>query len=335
MPASRSLIRYLNEVSWQAKLPDERCRDIWSLAVSKAAEDGLSYSDGDDACYRLVPLISLSWAMQKCLRGEVCEQSHRDLAKHCLNFIRGLLSKNGHIDDSGENGEDKSCSKISTGYTRNDEEDEWISLEAFALFSQKWMRRVIHTLSAMRNEWAVMQPVKVHGFVSERDARHMLKKTGLPGVFMLRFSERNPGCLGLLVTQEVRKNCLYETGGKFTTILRTQFDYSDASGLEFGLVHFLTEFSTGYSQSDSSLKCFTLLFYRVTSQASRKEPAGGSPPTLHIHKYLVAVTEGTWWTLHERRLKPRFSSLSELVHSKSSLKVLYPNISKAEAFPNI
>lgn len=215
------ITRYLNEVSWQAKLPDERCENIWSEAVLKAAKDGLSYRDGDDVCYRLVPLISLSWALQKCLRGEVYGQSRRDLEEHNLNFIRGLLKKNEHIDDNGEFGGDRSQSKISTGYVRRDEEDEWISLETFAIFSQKWMCRVIPTLSVMQSEWAVMQPVKVHGFVSEHDARQMLKRTGLPGVFILRFSELHPGRLRLVVTREVRTNCLCETGGKLKTTLWT------------------------------------------------------------------------------------------------------------------
>lgn len=101
-----------------------------------------------------------------------------------------------------------------------------------------------------------------------------------------------------------------------------------------GLALVFVQSSTGYSQRDSSLKLFTLFLYRATPQASRQEPAGDSQPTLHTQSYLVTVKESVGWTLHERRSNPTFKSLTELVHSKRSLEILYPNISKAVAFPN-
>ena len=79
----------------------------------------------------------------------------------------------------------------------DDGEDEVFSLQAFVRFS-RWFVPVMKTMSRMRQDFAAVDPVKVHGFVSRAEAKRQLDKKDL-GNFLLRFSESDPGHPGRLV----------------------------------------------------------------------------------------------------------------------------------------
>lgn len=136
--------------------------------------------------------------------------SARDLEEDELSFIRDLLRKSekeggktyGDCGGDTWRGRDsKHYARAGGDYLREDAE-EWFSLEAFAKFSE-WLGPVITTLSMMQNDWVAIDPVRVHGFVSKDKAKRQLMKTGLHGVFMLRFSVSNPGSIIINVTRKV------------------------------------------------------------------------------------------------------------------------------------
>lgn len=58
------------------------------------------------------------------------------------------------------------------------------------------------TLSRIRNEWANIEPVMVHGFLGRMEAERKLRGH-VPGTFLLRFSESRPGGLVVSFTDTV------------------------------------------------------------------------------------------------------------------------------------
>lgn len=83
--------------------------------------------------------------------------------------------------------------------------EDWFSLEEFASFSQWWLGPVMDTMSKIQNDWAAIDPLKVHGFISRTRAKRKLMTTRLPGVYILRFSDTNPGSLILGLIRKVSK----------------------------------------------------------------------------------------------------------------------------------
>lgn len=242
-----------NEITSQAKFWNERCKAIWLLAISRAADDGRCYSYGDDACYYNVPWTFLSLALRDgfcdvqmtsngvmSLSGGDCPWSNissrslsrphsfhgnsvcgsdsscrvRDLDEDELDFIRDLLRKSRAEDrdavNSHEHKGNTSWRRDSLCYTGEGGEyltncEDWFSLEEFASFSQWWLGPVMDTMSKIQNDWAAIDPLKVHGFISRTRAKRKLMTTRLPGVYILRFSDTNPGSLILGLTRKVSK----------------------------------------------------------------------------------------------------------------------------------
>ena len=232
------------EITSQAKFWNERCKDIWLRAISRAADEGLCYSYGDDACYYRVPWTFLSLALRDCfcdvqktsngggvtLSDGDCPWSNissrsygtdssfraRDLNDDELDFIRDLLrTEDGNTVNGREHKEfnsrrgDSACYASEGGDHLTNDED-WFSLEVFASFSQRWLGPVMDTLSKMPKDWAAIDPVTVHGFISRKSVARKIMETRQPGVFILRFSVRNPGYLILGFTYKVSK-CVTRT----------------------------------------------------------------------------------------------------------------------------
>lgn len=242
------------EITSQAKFWNERCKAIWLWAISRAADEDRRYNYGDDACYYHVPWAVLSLALRDCfcdvqktsndggmtLSNGDCPWSNissrsygsdssfraRDLCDDELDFIRDLLRMSGTEDGNAVNGRehkeftsrrgDSACYASEGGDHLTNDED-WFSLEVFASFSQWWLGPVMDTLSKMSKDWAAIDPVTVHGFISRKRAKRKLMKTRLPGVFILRFSVRNPGRLILGFTCEVSK-CVTRTGKQLASL---------------------------------------------------------------------------------------------------------------------
>ena len=227
-----------HQISVEGGLNDNRCRDIWLQATFWAASDCRSFGEEDGACYRFVGWSDLSVALERTLyqvqttssgvgrsmssedrlkgegsswssgslnssdwgvRGQSqgygfdsCFQA-RYLKDSELNFIREVLRKYSSNDKKRVDNSERE-----TG------EDDPISLETFARFSEGWLGPVMATLSLMRQDWAEIPPIKVHGFVSRKETKRQLLETGLLGVFLLRFSETHVGRFMLSITCEVR-----------------------------------------------------------------------------------------------------------------------------------
>eukprot|EP00752_Nemacystus_decipiens_P002493 g2344.t1 len=79
--------------------------------------------------------------------------------------------------------------------------DDVIPLEAFLEFSL-WWAPLMRTLSLLRNDWASMAPVRVHGFISRLVAERKLQQKER-GTFLLRFSESMQGTLVVSFTEHV------------------------------------------------------------------------------------------------------------------------------------
>ncbi|CAN0034094.1 unnamed protein product [Ascophyllum nodosum] len=226
-----------HQISVEGGLNDNRCRDIWLQATFWAASDCRSFGEEDGACYRFVGWSDLSVALERTLyqvqttssgvgrsmssedrlkgegsswssgslnssdwgvRGQSqgygfdsCFQA-RSLEDSELNFIREVLRKYSSNDKKRVDNSERE-----TG------EDDQISLETFARFSEGWLGPVMATLSLMRQDWAEIPPIKVHGFVSRKETKRQLLETGLLGVFLLRFSETHVGRFMLSITCEM------------------------------------------------------------------------------------------------------------------------------------
>ncbi|CAN0568869.1 unnamed protein product, partial [Ectocarpus sp. 12 AP-2014] len=76
---------------------------------------------------------------------------------------------------------------------------DFISVEAFAKFSQ-WWARLMATLGIIRSDWARTRPVRVHGFMSRVASKRLLMQREC-GTFLLRFSESKMGALVISFTQ--------------------------------------------------------------------------------------------------------------------------------------
>ena len=132
----------------------------------------------------------------------------RDLDDCELRFILNIVREGCKWSDKAEKSVDESqkC-RIFTGYATaasvRPDKDVVLSLKEFRKFSKYWLSQVLATLSRMRKDWSIFNPVRVHGFVSRSEAHRQLLGTGLPGVFLLRFSESRHGRLVLSFTREV------------------------------------------------------------------------------------------------------------------------------------
>ena len=155
----------------------------------------------------------------------------RGLNKNELSYIRTVLRRASSGDKNLRGDRHREVidwqGRVGTGYARarcaysvdDDKEDDVFSLETFARFSRRWLGPVITTLSRMRKDWAMVEPVRVHGFMSRADAKRQLEVVGVPGVFLLRFSESRPGRLVLTFTREVRKCATEINSQTFTQFL--------------------------------------------------------------------------------------------------------------------
>ena len=79
--------------------------------------------------------------------------------------------------------------------------DDVVSLDAFVEFSL-WWAPLMRTLSLLRNDWASMDPVRVHGFIGRLAAERELQQKER-GTFLLRFSESKQGTLVVSFTEHV------------------------------------------------------------------------------------------------------------------------------------
>ena len=182
--------------------------------------EGSGRSLSSESCY-----WGASWGAFSQVRGHAFVSSFnpRFLNGDELSFIRRALRscrrrKAGHRRKTRERGSDAKAlaeegteppgdeDKVKREPNRHgdDREDEIFTLETFVRFCQRWWRQVMVTLSRIPKEWASVRPVKVHGFIPRLEAEHRLLKEGLPGVFLLRFSESRPGQFVLTFTCEVR-----------------------------------------------------------------------------------------------------------------------------------
>ena len=199
------------------------------------SEGNSSSSGSRNSSYWAVSWQSQGYGFDSTFRARGLDDSE-------LNFIREVLRKYSSndenlVDNRGrETGEEKG--NLFTVYAsagcmseKGDGNDEVFSLKTFARFSKSWLVPVIATMSRMRQEWAEIEPIKVHGFVSRKETKRQLLETGLPGVFLLRFSETHKGCFILSSTFKVRTGSGEKIGVCFAQML------ASVKVLEFNVEH--------------------------------------------------------------------------------------------------
>ena len=242
---------------------------------------------------------------------------------------------------------EKGSELIQPGY---DNKNDIFSLKTFVKFCQWWIP-VTTTLLQIPNEWASLNHVKVQGFMGVIQANDLLLKKNLPGVFLLRFSESNPGRLVLTHTREVRKYFIL-------VVLRSTSEDKSAL-LSIYKVLAVLDAETRNTADTSSVqlpqvvnrrlktstifgpRCLDALLRSVnmpqasqvmSSGRARKHGSKGCPVVIR-HSY-VTVHPGGRWRLHYGKGMEgnSYSSLRELVNSKFDLLTLYPSSAKGNAF---
>ncbi|CAB1107063.1 unnamed protein product [Ectocarpus sp. CCAP 1310/34] len=109
----------------------------------------------------------------------------RVLDERQLGFIRSILRKNQKLAKAEANTQDSTACEL-------DGLEDPISVGTFSRFSQWWTPLMV-TLGNIRNDWARIWPIRVHGFIGRHEAQALLRMK--PTAFLLRFSERHPGKL--------------------------------------------------------------------------------------------------------------------------------------------
>lgn len=190
---------------------DRGCRLVWVTATSRMA-GGCRQDDGDGSgggwSSRRGEFVS--W---ECLQESLMEHL-REGTKTTRNWDDPIISPHGRVVDTPQlefirgtlrRGQE-AVTKARWGATGDDctEVDgdgrcDFISVEAFAKFSQ-WWAPLMATLGIIRNDWARTRPVRVHGFMSRVAAKRLLMQREC-GTFLLRFSESKMGALVISFTQ--------------------------------------------------------------------------------------------------------------------------------------
>ena len=89
------------------------------------------------------------------------------------------------------------------------ERAKWpINFQDFVLFCS-WLSPTLKTLNSISSEWQTTTTtgsrVLIHGFVGRVRAVEMLKEMSSAGVFLIRFSESNPGWLVISFNDEEKE----------------------------------------------------------------------------------------------------------------------------------
>lgn len=122
----------------------------------------------------------------RCMRP--LPHATRVLNESQLDFIRGILRKRQkELTKAGAVTVDCTAYGLDGRY-------DFISVEAFALFSRWWSPLMV-TLGIIKNDWVRTRPVRVHGFIGRLAADRLLRTARGHGAFLLRFSESYPGKL--------------------------------------------------------------------------------------------------------------------------------------------
>ncbi|CAB1101249.1 unnamed protein product [Ectocarpus sp. CCAP 1310/34] len=194
-----------------AGVVDRGCRLIWVTATSRMAR-GCRQDDGGGSgggwSSRRGEIVS--W---ECLQESLMEHLRegtkttrnwddpiilphgRVVDTPQLEFIRGILRRGQEAVAKarwGATGDE--CTEVG-----GDGRDDFVSVEAFANFSQ-WWAPLMATLGIIRNDWATTRPVRVHGFMSRVASKRLLMQREC-GTFLLRFSESRMGALVISFTQ--------------------------------------------------------------------------------------------------------------------------------------
>ena len=242
---------------------------------------------------------------------------------------------------------EKGSELIQPGY---DNKSDIFSLKTFVKFCQWWIP-VNTTLLQIPNEWASLNPVKVQGFMGIIQANDLLLKKNLPGVFLLRFSESNPGRLVLTHTREVRKYFIlffFRSTSEDKSALLSRYkvlvvldaetrNTADSSSVQLPqVVNRRLKTSTIFEPRclDALLRSVNMpqASQVISSGRARKHGSKGCPVVIE-HSY-VTVHPGGRWRLHYGKGMEgnSHSSLRDLVNSKFDLLTLYPSSAKGNAF---
>jgi hypothetical protein len=92
------------------------------------------------------------------------------------------------------------CIKI---LNSNRNEDQLsLSVSDYANFIDWWIP-MIQSVDSLRLEFCYSSPVLIHGFISREETEKLLLETKRSGIFLFRFSDKNPGHLALGFTDNV------------------------------------------------------------------------------------------------------------------------------------